>query len=39
VKEAAQAAVQILRAAMEGDPGEYFGTVADEEDVYEEFGW
>ncbi|KAL3452668.1 NAD(P)-binding protein [Aspergillus insuetus] len=39
VKEASQAALQIVRAATEGDPGEYFGTVVDEEDVLGEFGW
>jgi NAD(P)-dependent dehydrogenase (short-subunit alcohol dehydrogenase family) len=39
VKEASQAPLQIVRAATEGDPREYFGTVVDEEDVYEEFGW
>ncbi|KAL3491893.1 NAD(P)-binding protein [Aspergillus germanicus] len=39
VKEVSQAAVQIVRAATEGDPREYFGTVVDEEGVLEEFGW
>jgi NAD(P)-dependent dehydrogenase (short-subunit alcohol dehydrogenase family) len=39
VKEASQAPVQIVRAATEGDPREYFGTVVDEEGVLGEFGW
>ncbi|CEL05179.1 hypothetical protein ASPCAL06298 [Aspergillus calidoustus] len=39
VKEASQAAVQIVRAATEGNPREYFGKVVDEENFLEEFGW
>ncbi|KAL4784207.1 putative short-chain dehydrogenase [Aspergillus varians] len=39
VKDAAQAAVQIVRAATEGGPKEYLGKIVDEEASLEEFGW
>ncbi|KAL4872537.1 hypothetical protein BDV12DRAFT_193255 [Aspergillus spectabilis] len=39
VKDAGEAAVQIVKAVVDGTPGEFFGKLVDEEGSLEEFGW